>query len=452
MIVLGSFEKWSSLSLSLMKIFRNRGTAGSLCMLLAPFSIKIAAQPNETLVASPRAQQNVFETQSPKSSRPTTSVGAFAPPTNPVLPAAGRDPGLDPATRTALLPAPLQWGPFQVRPHLDYRLYSATQVYVQPGETEDTIRHSIYPGLLLESPHVAIDYTPTFNYYSRGDFEDSVDHSVTFDANVGLGDWRFAVAHDYSKSSQVLIETARQTETEEHTTSLNAAYRYSEKTSFDFNLNQTLLEASSLNNSRQWSTMNWINYLFSDTTTLGFGVGGGFADVEVGSDMTYEMLQGRVVWEPGSKLSLDLNGGFEIRQFIDGASDRINPIMGASLSYEIFEQTLFRLEADRSVNTSLLQDQITENASLSASITQRLVGRVNASLLAGYRTSDYQSSSGSIVADRTDETSHLGLTLGTAFLQRGSISIGYRYLKNDSSEEGFGFTSNQYTLNVGYRF
>lgn len=425
-----------------------RHIMGSLCIIFAPFTTTVEAQHDRALV--PTAE--LLEADKSHPAPPPSSVGASSSQINPVLPATSDASTINSASGTGFLQDPLRWGPFELRPHFDYQLYSASQVYVQPGETQDTIRHSISPGLLLQGRHFSFDYTPRLNYYSRGRFKDGIDHSVTFDAHVGLGDWRFAAAHDYSKSSQVLIETARQTETERHTTSLNAAYRYSEKTTLDFNLNQTIILASSLNNSRHWSTMNWINYLFSDTTTFGVGAGAGFADVEVGSDMTYEMLQARVGWNPGSKLSFDLNGGVEVRQFIDGAPDRVNPLVGVALSYRLFEQTRFSLGADRSVNTSLLQDQITEITSVSASFNQRLFGRLNASLSGGHRTSDYQVTSRSLFGDRTDETSHLGLTLGTAFLQRGLVSVGYRYLKNESSEEGFGFTSNQYTLNVGYRF
>lgn len=430
------------------KRFRARKVAGSLCLALVPLSCFSAAPMDPLMLPSARYPASSAQRPGPPVSVPPSRTGASSGAASPVLSAVPTESRLARDTSAT----PLSWGPLRVRPHFDYRLYYATQVYVQPGERQDTVRHSLSPGLLLETAHLSVDYTPTLNYYSKGRFDDGVDHSVALNANAGYGDWRFTIGHEYSKSSQVLIETARQTDTENHTTTLNATYLYSDRISFDFNLNQTIVEASNFNSFRQWSTMNWLNYVLSETTTLGAGLGGGFADVETGSDMTYERVQARLGWEPGLKLSVDLNGGIEIRQFVDGNSDRINPIMGASISYRIFDQTTLALEADRSVNTSLLQDQITENTSVSAGLSQRLFGRLNASLKVGYRTTDYQAASGSLVTDRTDETMNIGLTIGTAFLDRGFASIGYGHLENESSVDGFGFVSDQYTFQIGYRY
>src|SRR5690606_29620480 len=122
------------------------------------------------------------------------------------------------------------------------------------------------------------------------------------------------------------------------------------------------------------------------------------------------------------KISATVNGGVELRQFLgaEGASDRLNPIMGASASYRPFDSTSFSLSANRSVNTSLFTDQITENTSVSLSLSQRLLERLRLGLSARLSQVDYQASARFLEVDRSDTVATYSASLGTSFFKKAN--------------------------------
>jgi hypothetical protein len=358
------------------------------------------------------------------------------------------------ATFASATENPLQLGPFVLHPHFDYQFTYGTGINFTPGNQELTAMHSLSPGMGIQSKHLTIDYTPTLVYYSKGSFEDSVNHSANFLSAFGYNDWQFQISQGYQKNSSPLIETGTQTDTESFTTLLSGQYHYTEKTSFDFSVTQLLQNAEALNNTRQWSTMDWVNFKLGSSTSIGAGVGGGYVDQDLGSNMTYEQVQGRVGWRPSEKTYLDLNGGIEIRQVLDSpnSSDRISPLMGASFSYSLFKQTTLGLQANQIVSSSLFQDQVTESSSITGSLNQRLLARLNLGLTGGFRTTDYIGTGTSDTTDRSDDYSFISVSLGTRIFKKGNVSVGYQHSTNDSTLAGYTYDSDQYTFQLGYHF
>lgn len=363
-----------------------------------------------------------------------------------------------PMTRTvpglqSFLADPLQWGPFRVRPHVDYRFTYATDILTGPGAREATAQHALSPGITFEGTRITLDYTPTLTYYTKGDLENHIDHRASIGSAFNYGEWIFSLGHTYNKSGSVTAETGTQVDRDSHGTALSASRRLTDKLSLDLTASQSLLLADEFNSSRQWSTMEWLNFLHSLKTSFGLGAGFGYADVDTGSDMMYEHIMGRVGWSPGPKLSLSASGGIEIRQFLGtDLSDRINPIMNASVGYQLFEFTRLGLLASRSVETSLLENQVSENTLVSASLSQRFLEFINVTVSGGYRLVEYEASTTGVAVDRSDDGVFAGITAGIQFLERGRFSVAYHRSENNSSDSDFTFGSNQYTVHLGYHF
>lgn len=351
---------------------------------------------------------------------------------------------------------PLQWGPFRVVPAASYRFSYSTRLPYGGfgGAGEETIQHTVAPSLTLQSTHLTLSYSPSLTYYMKGRFEDSLKHSASLLASFGFEDWRFGISHSYATASQVLVETSAQTDTESHNTGLTAAYRLSDKTSIDLTASQSIRDTSSFNSSKTWSTMNWIDCQVTDITRIGVGAGGGYTAVDLGSDMTYEQFQGRVNWTPRPKLSASLNGGIEIRQFLaqQGASDQVNPIMGATAAYRPFETTSLSLTANRGVSSSIFTDQISETTSFSLHLAQSFFEHLQAGLGGGVRFVDYQSSSKLSSVDRSDEVTFYSATLGTRLFRRASLSVSYSHLSNNSNLPSRSFDSDTYSAQISYSF
>ncbi len=353
---------------------------------------------------------------------------------------------------------PLQWGPFSAHPHLTYGFTYATGVLFKPGEPISTALNTVSPGISIVSTHLYLDYTPTLNYYSKGPYDDNLGHSVVFRANFGRGDWSFHLNHSYALTFYPLIETGTQTSTESHVTSFNGIWNYNEKVYFDFNLIQQIQDSAGFQGSRQWSTMDWANYRLTQHLSLGAGLGGGYNDVDIGSNSIFEQIQGRLDWKPSRRLSLDLNGGIEIRQFFDtpGSGNLLNPIMGANASYQLFDFTSLILTANRSVGSSILPGDIVETTSVSGGVTQRLLGRFNLSANVGYRSSNYRTTlrffNQALQTERQEDYTYVSAVLGTTFLKKGNASVSYLHGDNQSTLGGFTYATDQFSFQVGYRF
>jgi hypothetical protein len=431
-----------------------------------------------SLVCSSRAQETNF-LASPFPSQPQpggfaeTAVGEPAPiPVNPLVTTPASRYAASSESATAVLGVPpfavptasaegqaatetaLKLGPLTFRPHADYAFTYGTGINSSPGNQGPAALHSVSPGLLIQSTHLSLDYTPNLVYYTKGNFEDTVNHSANLLATFGYSDWQFQISQGYQKTSSPLIETGTQTPTESFPTLLSAHYRFSEKTSFDFNLTQLVENAEELSSYIQWSTMNWIDYLIGSRTSLGTGVGGGYVDVAQGSDMSYEQIQGRIAWYPSPKTRVDLNGGVEIRQFLDLAdvSDLVTPLYGITISYRPFEYTVLSIQGNRSVSTSILQDQVTDSASIAGSLNQRLLGKLNLAVSGGFRKTDYISTRVTTAPSRTDDYPFVTVSLGAKVFKKGHLAVAYLHAVNDSTLSNFTYNSDQYTIQLGYHF
>jgi hypothetical protein len=346
------------------------------------------------------------------------------------------------------------WGPVRVRPHAVYRFLHGTGILQRPGLEEETQMHQFAPGLLFQSGEVwSVDYTPNLKWYSNDRFKDTLDHAVTFAGRLYGDPWSFNLSQRYLSTSEPLSETGRQTAQEKHLTDFSAAYRYSDKSSLSFGISQSINLASEFNDSYQWSSLNWFHHQWLDRLGFGLGFGGGYASVEIGSDMAFESAQTRLQWTPGDNLRLDVHGGIEIRQFLDHTgSDRINPLAGITASYQPFSPTLLTLKVNRAVNNSLIGSQIAETLSFSASLRQRLAGKVFLHINAGRRTTDYLGMTARFRSERSDELDYLDVRASTHILKKGSIAVFIHVSDNASTASGFSYDSRQVGFEISYRF
>jgi hypothetical protein len=232
-----------------------------------------------------------------------------------------------------------------------------------------------------------VDYTPTLRFYSSSQFRDTTDQSVIFSGGASFVDWDYKLSQSYNSSSQPLVETGTQTDEENYDTILGGIYRMNSAMSLDLNLSQKFryvgatTASEQLTDSKDWLTMDWLDYQYAPTLRGAIGAGFGYTDVKVGADMTYEQVQGRISWQPGRKLTLVFNGGFEDRQFLKSEqSSQFNPIFKLNLLYQIFDQTFISLVAEQTVQASYFAGQTSEVTGFDVGFRQRLLGKFFAAI------------------------------------------------------------------------
>jgi hypothetical protein len=353
-----------------------------------------------------------------------------------------------------------RWEGIQFRPHLFYRLSYGDGIPARPGEQSKTVINDLSPGILLNlGSRWSLDYTPTLRYYSSALFRDTLDHSVALSGGTQYGDWVLGLSQRYSSSSQPLVETGAQTDQENHSTALTAGYHISSKVSLELAVNQDFRflgednSTNQLSDSKDWSTLDWLNYQVLPQFGAAIGIGGGYTQVGVGSDMVYEQVQARLSWIPGPKLTVTVNGGFDDRQFLDSnLPSLINPIFGVAISYHLFDPTTFTLSASRAINPSFFFNQVTETTDVTAGLSQRFLKKLTLYLSGGYRQTTYKATVFGFNISREDDYTFFNARLSTPFLKRGTASIFYQASDNTSLQTSFTYSSTQVGAELGYRF
>lgn len=365
----------------------------------------------------------------------------------------GSGSALAPQAQTPAAVSWLKWGPVTAHPSLFTRFTYGNGIQARPGHQVTTVQEEFSPSILLNlGSHWNLLYTPTLDYYSSHELKDTLAHNVSLIGGVVYGDWVFGLSQVYSSTSTPLIETGQQTEVQNFITGLTASYYFNTQMKLDMSVTQGFREASQFNSSRSWSTMEWLNYQLAPRVAVSAGVGGGYDDVTVGSDMTNEQIQGRITTRIANKLDFSFNGGVEIRQFETGSGDDlVNPIFGTTIEYHPFDFTTLTVAGKRAVSASLFQDQVTETSDISAAVRQRLLGILYLSLSFDFRNTSYLTTT-TLSSGRQDETERYMARLSYQFLERGTAAVYYSYTVNDSNLAGFSFQSHQVGLELGYHF
>ena len=355
---------------------------------------------------------------------------------------------------------PFQWGPVILHPRLGYGFSSGTGLQSAPGQSRKSVVNTLSPGIGFDlGRHWQINYTAGAAFYSDPNFKDSVNHNLTLSGRTTYGDWGFNLAQGVAISSDPLVETAQQTAQQTYSTTLATSYQINSVLSSVLTLGQELRDLQGVPNSAgsssDWSLSGALNYQLGPGVSTGLGAGFGYNKVEVGPDMTHEDLNLRFGYQLARQLSLSLNGGLQIRQFLNsGQSALVSPTFGASLNYRPFDYTTLSLAASRSISPSYFQNQVTEGTSVTLGLSQRFFKHYYFSVNGGYDVTTYQDSTlvGAQFHGREDSRSFFGVSLSTSFLKHGTVSVSYSKNQNSSNALGYGFNSDQFGLSLAYGY
>ncbi|HUA38705.1 MAG TPA: hypothetical protein VMA35_09975 [Candidatus Sulfopaludibacter sp.] len=369
----------------------------------------------------------------------TTEMDVFSP--------AGAAPGPQPAQ-------PFRYQFLTLRPHPDYSLLYADGILSAPGQPENTLIQKISPGFRLDiGDHWILDYTPTWMLYSNNHFQNTFDQAVQLTGGTVYNNWVLELSQSYTKSALPQVETATQTHEEVYATAVDGTYTINSKLSLDLAAGQTVFSADQFQSYREWSTLEWLNYHFWTRFSAAVGIGIGYDDVDQGPNMLFEQYEGRIQWRATDKVSFQVHGGLEDRQFLGGNSgDLLNPVFGGGIQYQPFAQTKISLDAERVVAASVLQNQVTESLNFDTDLNQRLLGRLYLDLTGGYQHVKYINASGTPGPTRKDDFYYFNTRLSTSFLKRGTIAVFYQFNEDASSSAGFGFTSHQVGFEIGFAY
>jgi hypothetical protein len=351
-------------------------------------------------------------------------------------------------------PGPFRVGPFVGRPHVAYSYTYSDGVRVQPGVTASTSRHRIAAGVLLElGPRWAADYTAAWNRFSYGGFDNSWDHSLSLRGSASYYLWNFGLRHNTTFSNSPIIETARQTEEENHTTSITASRPITSRLFGDIGVTQSLRYVEASPNIYTWTVAPGATYMIGPGLTTSLNMVFGHTVVTESPDMTFYRPQLGLNWQVSPRLSTSAFVGREWRKFETGNIGTMEaPVYGGSIVYHPLPTTSVSLSGSRQVTASYFRAQISERTSWSLDLNQRLLQRFFLSAGYGWGDSTYRITAPGLSVGREDDYRTYHARLSTTFMRNGSIGVGWRRQKNTSSTNLFAFDSDQWMVDIRYAF
>jgi hypothetical protein len=352
------------------------------------------------------------------------------------------------------VPPIFRWDQLTAHPRAGYGMTYGTGLRGRGGQSDATLLHRFSPGFALDvGRYWVVDYAPTAMLYGSSAFRDTVNHSVSVRGSVPGRVWTVSAGGRYALQDNPLVETGQQTETTQVSANLGAGRSLTEVLSLSLGASYSLRDASAFNTVTSWGSQNSLDYQFQENLSAGLVLGFGYNQIDPGADMVSERVQGRFRGVLGEKLSYNLMGGFEVRQFQEGDSGSLlSPVFSGGLSYAATETTSLALSFQQSLSPSFFNDQFNQTTAVTATATQRLLERLNLSVSGSYRWNERTSTANTSQRQGTDELVSVRVALGTSFLRRGSMSVFWSWSDNTSTQNGLGFSSEQVGVSVSYGF
>jgi len=360
------------------------------------------------------------------------------------------------------------WGPFSIDPHVFYSFTYASGLEALPTVSSSTAINTVSPGLLLQiGSHWTLDYVPRLTFYSNPLFHNTTDQNVVLKGRTTYGDWTLSLLQSYINTTDPLVETGTQVEQDVYATAINANWQMNDHLSLQLGLNQNFRDAQVFSDLHEWQTSDWIRYQFERQLGVAFGVTAGYDELSLGPSMPFERVEVGLNFRPGNKLSLNLVGGIEDRQFVQASAPSLmTPIFSAIAGYQILDGTSFTFAGERTVTPSFFGNEVNVLTSATGSVRQHIVGTVYFSVVGGYVLESFTtilpgamppsgsspSTTAPLTEARSDSRKSLKFSLSATLHTRLNASIFYLLSDNASNQANFSYSGNQVGLLLDYRF
>jgi Putative beta-barrel porin 2 len=333
-----------------------------------------------------------------------------------------------------------------------------------------------------ENNFLRLDYAPSLFLFYHHSSHDAVQHVIRLGGQYNLSRLTMSLAEEVAildgtdlrnfsdqtnPGSRANLDVGGRTKFQTYASKLGANYDVSAKTflSTDFNSLITDYNSSRLFSSQIVSENFYVNYRYSDKVTVGLGGTGGYDFVDnpapasspaptptpppSNSNQVFEQANARLSYQATGKLTFNLSGGIEFRQFEnDSRGQYISPVFQLSAIYQPSDSTSITLNGSRQTfNSGSLAAQDFTATFIQGSLRQRFLQRFFFGIAGGYQNSDYFSTVNGLTASRRDDYYFVEPSLDFSVTRFWTIGGYYLRRQNDSSDPLFKFNDEQ----VGFR-
>lgn len=222
----------------------------------------------------------------------------------------------------------------------------------------------------------------------------------------------------------------------------------SDRTSIETTFSSEWLNYIDFLNTFDAKDSTYLNYMLSDKTRLGAGIAVGYAKAEESRNQVYEQLNGSAIWQATSKLNVNLHGGAEFRQTINGRSVT-TPVFGADIEFNPFESMSLSLQGYRRIIPAALYTNTDIRITGTAFVyKQRILHRFFITNIIGYEFSDYVPITATPTIHRQDHYIYVTPGVEMRLATWGTLFLSYEHQRNASNYRFFTFVDNQATGGV----
>jgi hypothetical protein len=298
-------------------------------------------------------------------------------------------------------------------------------------------------------------YAPGYTYFARHGSEDTLDQNASLGARGIFGNLTVNATGSYRLFSEGVAEVGNRVRQSQINFAVDALYQFSARTTGEVDLSVVThhYDKSYYVDSDEWIDRNYLSYQLFPKTNISGGFTLGYVNVNEGSDQTYEQAVGRIVYDAGSKLTANLFGGIEFRQFVNGEASVTNPVFDFELAYAPFDGTNINLSAARVVaNSAEYAGRNDVGTTVSLTISQALYEKLTLSVQGSYENYDYGAGGGIGGVQRTDNAIRLELAAAFHVTKFMSVNLAYDYWHNNSNLSQFTFDDNRVSLDLDLLF
>ena len=248
---------------------------------------------------------------------------------------------------------------------------------------------------------IQINYSPGFVFYQDHPGNDTFEQNGSFVYGFQGSRCNLVISQQYSSVQNSAPDVGDLVKVQEYLTTINFDYTLSAKLSMTLRAQQEIIDYDHGFDSNQWTGSAYLNYELLPKTTIALGSVVGAVDLE-GPNQEFVQVNGRLLYNPTEKLSVNGTAGVELRQTQGYSATILTPVFSGGFSYNPWDHTNATLNAYREYNYSAKyfgQDYLATG--VSGSISQTFFEKLAATLSASFENAHYEN-------NLNDESNDLG--------------------------------------------
>ncbi len=350
--------------------------------------------------------------------------------------------------------------PYAILPHGSLTGYYDDNISLNNTNRQGALALAVEPGVAFglgdfrtgQNNFLVADYTGRWTSYLNHSSADAYEQFATVRAQLASAKWKFNTNFRFLDLDDVDIDSGARTWRLIFDTAQVASYEISEKDFVELQGQNVIRDYQTGPGSVEWQGRGLYNYRIDPKLTLGGGFAGGVLDVEDSASQTYEQVLLRVLYDTTEKISIQVQGGLELRQLGSG-EDKVTPVVDLTGEYRPQPGTKIDLDGYcRNLSSSTSGNLDYTATGMSLSIAQEFGVSWLATLKGGYENNSYFYTDIRAASPREDNFFYINPAIQFRFTEHAKIEVFYNYRQNESDNSGYAFTDNQTGVRVSFTF